>query len=52
MALDPSERLFAGVVLIVVGLVGLVCRQTGYGIVIGDLKTGSMFMEAAIPCYP
>ncbi len=43
MALDPSERLFAGVVLIVVGLVGLVYRQTGYGMIIGDLKTGSMF---------
>ncbi len=43
MALDPSERLFAGVVLIVVGLVGLVYRQTGYGMIIGDLRTGSMF---------
>jgi len=43
MALDPSERLFAGVVLIVVGLVGLVYRITGYGMVIGDLRTGSMF---------
>ncbi len=43
MALDPSERLFAGVVLIVVGLVGLVYRQTGYGMMIGDLRTGSMF---------
>ncbi len=43
MALDPSDRLFAGVVLIVVGFVGLVCRQTGYGMIIGDLRTGSMF---------
>lgn len=43
MALDPSERLFAGVVLIVIGLVGLVYRLTGYGIVIGDVRTGSMF---------
>lgn len=43
MALDPSERLFAGVVLIVVGLVGLVYRQTGYGMIIGDLRAGSMF---------
>lgn len=43
MALDPSERLFAGVVLIVVGLVGLVYRLTGYGMVIGDIRTGSMF---------
>lgn len=43
MALDPSDRLFAGVVLIVVGLVGLVYRITGYGMVIGDLRTGSMF---------
>lgn len=43
MALEPSERLFAGVVLIVVGLVGLVYRITGYGMVIGDLRTGSMF---------
>jgi hypothetical protein len=42
MALDPSERLFAGVVLIVVGLVGLVYRLTGYGMVIGDIRTGSM----------
>ncbi len=36
MALDHSERLFAGVVLIVIGLVGLVYRFTGYGMVIGD----------------
>lgn len=43
MALDPSERLFAGVVLIVVGLVGLVYRVTGYGMVIGDIRTGYMF---------
>lgn len=43
MVIDPSERLFAGVVLIVVGLVGLVYRITGYGMVIGDLRTGSMF---------
>ncbi len=43
MALDPGERLFAGVVLIVVGLVGLVYRLTGYGMVIGDIRTGSMF---------
>jgi hypothetical protein len=43
MALDPSERLFAGVVLIVIGLVGLVYRLTGYGMVIGDIRTGSMF---------
>ncbi|MFA4935010.1 MAG: hypothetical protein WC568_04150 [Candidatus Methanoperedens sp.] len=41
--LEPSERLFAGVVLIVVGLVGLVYRLTGYGMVIGDIRTGSMF---------
>lgn len=26
-----------------VGLVGLVYRITGYGMVIGDLRTGSMF---------
>lgn len=43
MPLDPSDRLFAGVVLIVVGLVGLVYRLTGYGIVIGDIRTGSLF---------
>ena len=43
MALDPGEKLFAGVVLIVVGLVGLVYRLTGYGMVIGDIRTGSMF---------
>ncbi len=43
MVIDPSDRLFAGVVLIVVGLVGLVYRITGYGMVIGDLRTGSMF---------
>lgn len=43
MALDPSEKLFAGVVLIVIGLVGLVYRLTGYGMIIGDLRTGSMF---------
>jgi uncharacterized membrane protein len=43
MALDPSERLFAGVVLIVIGLVGLVYRLTGYGMIIGDIRTGSMF---------
>ncbi len=43
MALEPSERLFAGVVLIVVGLVGLVYRVTGYGMVIGDIRTGYMF---------
>ncbi len=43
MALDPSERLFAGVVLIVIGLVGLVYRLTGYGVIIGDIRTGSMF---------
>lgn len=43
MALDPSERLFAGVVLIIVGLVGLVYRITGYGMVIGDIRIGSMF---------
>lgn len=41
--LEPSERLFAGVVLIVVGLVGLVYRLTGYGMAIGDIRTGSMF---------
>ncbi len=43
MALEPSERLFAGVVLIVIGLVGLVYRLTGYGMIIGDIRTGSMF---------
>jgi hypothetical protein len=43
MALDPGDRLFAGVVLIVVGLVGLVYRLTGYGMVIGDIRTGTMF---------
>lgn len=43
MALDPSEKLFAGVVLIVIGLVGLVYRLTGYGMIIGDVRTGSMF---------
>lgn len=43
MGLDPSEKLFAGVVLTVIGLVGLVYRLTGYGMVIGDLRTGSMF---------
>ena len=43
MTLDPSERLFAGVVLIVIGLVGLVYRLTGYGMIIGDVRTGSMF---------
>jgi hypothetical protein len=43
MALDPSERLFVGVVLIVIGLVGLIYRLTGYGMVIGDIRTGSMF---------
>ncbi|VVB94278.1 Uncharacterised protein [uncultured archaeon] len=43
MALDPGERLFAGVVLIVIGLVGLVYRLTGYGVIIGDIRTGSMF---------
>lgn len=43
MALDPSERLFAGVVLIVIGLVGLVYRLTGYGMIIGDIRTGSVF---------
>ncbi len=37
MALDPSERLFAGVVLIVIGLVGPVYRLTGYGMIIGDI---------------
>lgn len=42
MALDPGERLFAGVVLIVVGLVGMVYRLTGYG-VIEDLRTAAMF---------
>ncbi len=36
--LDPSEKLFAGVVLIVVGLVGLVYRITGYGMLIGDIR--------------
>ncbi len=35
--------MFAGVVLIVIGLVGLVYRLTGYGMVIGDIRTGSMF---------
>lgn len=34
--LDPSEKLLAGVVLIVVGLVGLVYRLTGYGMFIGS----------------
>jgi uncharacterized membrane protein len=43
MALDPSDRLFAGVVLIVIGLVGLVYRLTGYGMIIGDVRTGAMF---------
>jgi len=43
MALEPSDRLFAGVVLIVIGLVGLVYRLTGYGMVIGDIRTGAMF---------
>lgn len=36
--LDPSDRLFAGVVLIVIGLVGLVYRITGYGMLIGDIR--------------
>jgi uncharacterized membrane protein len=52
MALDPSERLFAGVVLIVVGLVGLVYRLTGYGMVIGDIRTGSMFYSGGYSLLP
>ncbi len=41
--LDPGEKLLAGVVLTVTGLVGLVYRLTGYGMVVGDLKDGYMF---------
>ena len=41
--LDPSEKLLAGVVLTVIGLVGLVYRLTGYGLVIGDTRGGYMF---------
>ncbi len=44
MALDPGERLFAGVVLIVIGLMGLVYRLTDYGMIIGDIRTGSIFI--------
>jgi len=43
MALDPGERLFAGVVLIVIGLMGLVYRLNGYGVIMRDIRTGSMF---------
>lgn len=38
LKMDPSDKLFAGVVLIVVGLVGLVYRITGYGMLIGDVR--------------
>ena len=41
--LDPGEKLLAGLVLTVVGLIGLVYRFPGYGIVIGDLGGGYMF---------
>jgi len=36
--LDLGERLFAGVALVVVGLVGLVYRITGYEMLIGDVR--------------
>ncbi len=41
--LDPSEKLLVGLVLIVIGLVGLVYRFPGYGMVIGDLRESHMF---------
>ncbi len=41
--LDPGEKLLAGVVLTVIGLVGLVYRLTGYGMVVRDLRGGYMF---------
>ncbi len=40
--LEPSEKLLAGLVLIVIGLVGLVYRFPGYGMVIGDLRESHM----------
>ena len=41
--LDPSEKLLAGVVLTVIGLVGLVYRLTGYGMVIEDARGSYAF---------
>ena len=38
LKIDPGDKLFAGVVLVVVGLVGLVYRITGYGMLIGDVR--------------
>lgn len=40
--LDPGEKLIAGVVLIVVGLVGLNYRLTGFDMVIGNIRSGHM----------
>ncbi len=38
--LDPGDKLFAGVILAIVGLVGLVLvnRSTDYSIIIGDVR--------------
>ncbi len=52
MALDPGERLFAGVVLIVIGLMGLVYRLTGYDMIIGDIRSGSMFYSGDYSLLP
>jgi len=41
-----TDRLLAGVVLVVTGLGGLVYRFTGYSNVIGDLRTGFMLYGA------
>ncbi len=52
--LEPGDRLFAGVILAMVGLVGLVLgyRSLDYSIIMGDVEAFIHSMEGGFPCCP
>lgn len=48
--LEPGDKLFAGVILAIVGLVGIVFiyRSLDYSIIIGDVKSVSSFNRGGL----
>lgn len=51
--LDPGDRLFVGVILAIVGLVGLVLiyRSLDYSIIMGDVKSVHSFSGGGLSMF-